>query len=92
MNQPTFMSGGHNQQVDRGLRWYRSTRCHRIGKAPRDARDQLRQPEHVAATATSDARLVWIGKDDRGIELEIVALDPGDAVVVVHVMPTELQR
>jgi hypothetical protein len=49
-------------------------------------------PDHVPATATADARLVWIGEDDRGIELEIVALDLNDAIVVVHVMPTALRR
>lgn len=49
-------------------------------------------PEHVAATANADARLVWIGEDDRGIELEIVALELDDAIVVVHVMPTALRR
>jgi len=36
--------------------------------------------------------LVWIGSDDRGIELEIVAMDLPDAVVVIHVMPTDLRR
>ncbi len=49
-------------------------------------------PDHVPMTATADARLVWIGEDDRGIELEIVALDLDDAIVVVHVMPTALRR
>lgn len=49
-------------------------------------------PAHVPATATADARLVWTGEDDRGIELEIVALDLDDAIVVVHVMPTALRR
>lgn len=49
-------------------------------------------PDRVLATATADARLVWIGEDDRGIELEIVALDLSDAIVVVHVMPTALRR
>lgn len=44
------------------------------------------------ATPTLDARLVWVGKDDRGIELEIVALDLPDAIVVIHVMPRELRR
>lgn len=34
------------------------------------------EPEYVAATATADARLVWIGRDDRGIELEIIAFGP----------------
>ena len=49
-------------------------------------------PQRVAATATADARLVWIGEDDRGIELEIVALDLDDAVVVIHVMLTAMRR
>lgn len=49
-------------------------------------------PEHVEATATADARLVWVGDDDRGVELEIVALDLDETVVVIHVMPTELRR
>ena len=50
------------------------------------------EPVQVAATATHDARLVWIGEDDRGIELEIVALDRGEEIVVIHVMPTGLRR
>lgn len=50
------------------------------------------QPQHVPATEVADARLVWIGLDDRGVELEIVALDLYDSVVVIHVMPTSLRR
>lgn len=50
------------------------------------------EPIGVPATGDLDARLVWIGKDDRGIELEIVALDLPEAVVVIHVMPTNLRR
>jgi hypothetical protein len=49
-------------------------------------------PVRVPASADADARLVWIGVDDRGIELEIVALDLEEAVVVIHVMPTDLRR
>ena len=49
-------------------------------------------PVRVPASADLDARLVWIGPDDRGIELEIVALDLEDAVIVIHVMPTSLRR
>ena len=45
----------------------------------------------VDATEELDDRLVWIGEDDRGIELEIVALDLPEAVVVIHVMPTSLR-
>jgi hypothetical protein len=50
------------------------------------------EPVHVPATSTLDARLVWIGDDDRGIELEVVALDLPEAIVVIHVMPTDLRR
>ena len=49
-------------------------------------------PVPVPATDAADARLVWIGQDDRGVELEIVALDLGEALVVIHVMPTSLRR
>ena len=50
------------------------------------------EPERVPATDVADARLAGVGLDDRGIELEIVALDLEDAVVVLHVMPTGLRR
>jgi hypothetical protein len=49
-------------------------------------------PVRVRATTNLDARLVWVGADDRGIELEIVALDLPEAIVVIHVMPTALRR
>ena len=49
-------------------------------------------PEPVSASDIADARLLWIGHDDRGIELEIVALDLDDAIIVIHVMPTSLRR
>ena len=50
------------------------------------------EPIGVPETGDLDARLVWIGKDDRGVELEIVAMDLPEAVVVIHVMPTNLRR
>ena len=50
------------------------------------------ESQAVPATEVADARLVWIGLDDRGIELEIVALDLDEAVVIIHVMPTDLRR
>jgi hypothetical protein len=32
------------------------------------------------------SRLSWIGEDDRGVELEIVALVLGDDYLVIHMM------
>ncbi|MGI8717849.1 MAG: hypothetical protein ACR2JN_08475 [Lapillicoccus sp.] len=78
--------------MDRAVRWFRSARRHRIGKVHAMHVITTCDPTAVAATDSVDARLVWIGSDDRGIELEIVALDLPDAVVVIHVMPTDLRR
>jgi hypothetical protein len=50
------------------------------------------EPTLVPREERLDQRLVWVGEDDLGIELEIVALDLPDAVVVIHVMPTALRR
>jgi len=79
-------------EVDRVVRWYRSARRHRVGKAHAMHVITTTTPAQVPASDIADARLVWIGADDRGIELEIVALDLDDAVVVIHVMPTSLRR
>ena len=49
-------------------------------------------PVPIPATATLDARLVWVGNDDRGVELEIVAVDLPEAIIIIHVMPTNLRR
>lgn len=79
-------------RVARPLRWYRTARRHRIGKGHAMHVISSTEPVQVPGSETADARLVWIGEDDRGIELEIVALDLEDAVVVIHVMPTNLRR
>ena len=53
---------------------------------------QTIEPVRIEATEVYDARLVWIGADDRGVELEVVALDLPEAVVVIHVMPTSFRK
>ena len=79
-------------QVDRVVRWYRSARRHRIGRAHAMYVINAIEPISVPASAGLDARLVWIGLDDRGLELEIVALDQDEYVTVIHVMPTRVRR
>ncbi len=49
--------------------------------------------EPVSARSNSgNEALVWVGLDDRGLELEIVAVVLPDLYVVIHVMPTALRR
>jgi hypothetical protein len=49
------------------------------------------QPTESTPSAGNTA-LLWIGTDDRGIELEIVAAVLSDLYLVIHVMPTALRR
>jgi hypothetical protein len=48
-------------------------------------------PAVVLASAAYDERLVWIGVEDRGIELDMVALVLADAVGVIRFIPAALR-
>lgn len=61
-------------------------------QGPCPVRDGDDRTHTVPPAEGRDAQLYWLGLDDRGIELEIVALDLADAVVVIHVMPTTLRK
>lgn len=74
------------------VRFTRSARKHRIGRA--HALHVLNTTEPTITPATTDAseRRTWIGPDDRDLELEIVAIVEPDYLLVIHVMPTDLRR
>lgn len=54
-------------------------------------------PEAVTTTR-GDSASRWIGEDDRGVELEIIAVEQFDhetgelLLLVIHVMPTALRK
>ncbi len=50
------------------------------------------EPERVRADADLDDRLLWVGRDDRGIVLEVMAVDLPDYLLVIHAMPVALRR
>ena len=67
-----------------------SARKHKIGK---------QRVREVIATSTPTlffeggvSKLRWIGKDRRGLELEILALEEGEVWLVIHVMPLNFRR
>ncbi len=73
------------------IRWTRSSRRHRIGRAR--ALHVIRTNAGDLTTARGgDAAITWLGQDDRGLELEVLALVDGEDLVVIHVMPTALRR
>ena len=74
------------------IRFARSARKHRIGRAHVMYVIETNSPSDVAPSGELDARKVWIGADDRGVELEIVAVVLTDEWLIIHVMPTALRR
>jgi hypothetical protein len=78
------------------IRFTQSARKHRIGRA--SARQVLATAEPTVVTTTSGANAwLYVGPDERGRELEIIALEvhPADGgqsyLLVIHVMPTQLR-
>ncbi len=67
---------------------------HRVGKAHAlAALEDAGQPTVVPTPSHElDDRLVFVGTDDRGIELEIIAIQLPEFLYVIHVMPTEFRR
>lgn len=51
------------------------------------------QPVLQPPTETTPVTWTWIGRDDRGLELEIVARElEADSLLVIHVMPYDFRR
>ena len=74
------------------VRFTRASRKHRVGRA--SSRHVIAS---VSAETTQDEEtgadlLTWIGEEKRGRELEIVALDRPDCLLVIHGMPTHYRR
>lgn len=50
------------------------------------------EPLRLPAEGGLDERLVWIGRDDRGVLLEVIAVEQAEYLLVIHVMPYEYRR
>lgn len=76
------------------VRFAQSARRHRIGKAHAlAALENAGDPVVVSAPSDDlNDRLVFVGVDDRGIELEIIAVQLPSFLYVIHVMPTQFRR
>ena len=74
------------------IRYTQSARKHRVGKAR--VNFVMENNSHIVISSQDGGKVqwVWIAKDDRGLELEIVAVVLELYVLVTHVMPTSLRR
>ena len=72
------------------IEFTKSARKHKIGK---------QRVREVIATSTPTlffeggvSKLRWVGRDRRGLELEILALEEDEVWLVIHVMPLNFRR
>jgi len=74
------------------IRFAQSARKHRIGKARVNYVMENNPHTVISSQDGKKVQWVWIATDDRGLELEIVAVVPEQYLLVTHVMPTSLRR
>ncbi len=74
------------------VRFSQSARKHRIGKAHVLHVLDSQDPITVQRIGLDSPRMIWIGKDSRGLELEVVGLDLPEYLLIIHVMPTSFRR
>ena len=74
------------------VRFTQSARKHRIGRARALYVLEHYLPMVVIDGKKSDQSFRWIGKDDRGIELEVIAVATPQYLLVIHVMPYQYRR
>ena len=78
--------------LEKEVRFAKSARKHRIGKAHALFVLESYEPTLVLVSDGQDQKLLWIGRDDRGLELEVIALELSDCILVIHVMPRIFRR
>jgi len=74
------------------IRFAQSARKHRIGKARVNYVMENNPHTVISSQDGKKVQWVWIATDDRGLELEIVAVVLEQYLLVTHVMPTSLRR
>jgi hypothetical protein len=78
--------------LEKEVHFARSARRHRIGKAHVLFVLESCEPMTVLISDGEDQKLLWIGYDDRGLELEVIALELAESILVIHVMPRSFRR
>lgn len=73
------------------IRFSRSSRKHKIGRtAAIEALQDAGEPRLL-----DDGKLLWLGTDARGRDLEIIgiiAAEDEDLVIIIHVMPLDFRK
>ena len=74
------------------IRFTQSARRHRIGRGHALYVIENSSPKFVSGELLKKDKIIWVSEDDRGLELEIVAVAENDYLLVIHVMPTIFRK
>jgi hypothetical protein len=74
------------------VRFTQSARRHRIGRARALHVIDTVEPTVIPADEADRERRVWVDPDDRGLELEIVAIVEPEYLLEIHVMAYRFRR
>lgn len=74
----------------RPVRFTQSSRRHRLGRAR--ILEVMDSVNPVVHGPDNERRYVWWGSDGRGLEVEVIAVDLPDYLLVIHAMPMNLRR
>ena len=72
------------------IEFTKSARKHKIGK--QRVREVISTSTPTVFFEDGVSKLLWVGTDRRGLELEILALEEGEVWLVIHVMPLNFRR
>ena len=72
------------------IEFTKSARKHKIGK--QRVREIIATSTPTVSFEDGVSKLRWVGRDRRGLELEILALEEGEVWLVIHVMPLNFRR
>lgn len=76
----------------RGIYITQAARKRKIGRAHIEFAMTHAHTVETVQDVERDPQIVWIGQDDRGVELEIIAVVLPDKLLIIHVMPTRYRR
>lgn len=75
-----------------GIKFFRSARRHRIGKAHALHAMTFAHSIQPVVTSQGEQGIEYYGHDMRGVELHIVAFPEGENLYVIHVQPTSFEH
>ena len=74
------------------IEFSQSARKHRIGRERVLFVISRNEPVDIVSDGARSDRILWMGVDDRGLELEVIGVRTSVGVLIIHVMPRIFRR